>query len=503
MINFKIERLLIVSQIILIVFSLQLEANSILDSAAEFTKQRMKLLKIVNRNYGIANKVDREFLKSSIRDFRLSYDKLNRSLLDPFELYQLQFQLRMTNGLLKKYIDYEYKENRLNKKERSALYSEAHFLNKNGDKNFLSPKTNPPIEGPTDNSFPLSYWEKNKDFYNYTFVGDAVLFRGLLLKSGDAIFNYTTQRPVGIFTSVGEQQSVFPHVSMVIIFQTPKGRLPLVADVFKNGVRLIPLHHFLSDKLLLYSEIFRFKNPPANFESLLDAAGRKLVSQTRPYDLLGLSNRNALGCPELIDFVFELIDQSPFVLRDIIKDTIYQNVLKFGKFERKFLMPNDIMFDYRYQYVGYLDNTPPIKDIIINDLLVNYFRETMDKKSVKVKKGFILKFITQTVEKMSDAKTILGQLLLKTNGFNNDNFPVGDLGLIGAVGVVDLSFSSAMSSCTNPYNHSQKSECNIYLEKLLEGKISEEQLSILWWRNEGKLKALIQKEVSMFNNLFE
>lgn len=488
----------------LLLSSLVGKANVVLPAdISVFEIKRRDLTNSLSRVNGQSTSVNVTVLLDKIEAMKSAYGKIQRKSHNPLDLYQVQFQLRLANSLLKNYLDYEYKENRLSKVQRSEILYQAQLFDKRGYKAHLSPQKSPSFKGISGPSYPLDYWAKESEYYNYTFKGDAVLFRNLLIKSGDVIFNYTTQKPVGIFTAVGEKQNVFPHVSLVVFFQTPKGRLPLVMDVYKQGMRLIPLHHFLTNDFFVYSEVFRQKNRPLDFENRLDQAGRLLMSKVYPYDLIGALDRNALSCPEMIDYLLELTNQKRLEFHDQIKESIYKNVLKFGYFERKFLMPNDIFFDDRYEYVGYLDSTPPIKEIITNDLLIEVFRGSMDKKVVKDTKGFLLQLITDTIQKMRDRQSMVGSLLLKSNGFDNNNFPVGDNGLIGAVGVVDLSFQSAMMACTDPYNHSPSGVCNNYLEKLLESGLSEEQFSVLWWRNNKELHRLINNEVGIFNNLFE
>ncbi len=479
-------------------------ANNPQSSLQAFVEARKSLVALIQRPNVRNESVNWNIILERLKAVQISYSQINRQKLTPYDLYNAQTQLRITNTLIKKYLDHEYKENRLSKVQRQDILYQAHFYDKNTPINYLSPQKAPSSEGQNGPSLSITELESETEYYNYNFKNDSVLFRGLEFRSGDVLFNYTTQRPEGIFTAVGENQSVFPHLSVVIFLKTLRGKLPLVLDIYTYGARLIPLHHFLSKKHVLFTEVFRFKNPPTDWVKKLDDATRLIISEPRRYDLLGdRTERKALGCTELLDFLFELMNLPSITLKDKIKSTIYKNILKFGYFPQTFLMPNDILFDGRFKFVGYLDNNPNLSDIIVNDLVVNQFRRFLETKSVKNNPGTFLKLTVTAINKMKNTDTIFGKFLLFSNKFNEDNFPVGDPGLIGAVGVVTLSLGTALNSCTNYYQQSNPSPCNIYLEELLVPPLTEDQFSIQWWRNEKKLRTLIESETSIFNNLFK
>lgn len=93
-------------------------------------------------------------------------------------------------------------------------------------------------------------------------------------------------------------------------------------DIYKQGIRLIPLHHFLTNNLFTYAEIFRQKNPPLDIENLLDKTGRILTSKVYPYVLVGTLDRKALSCPEMIDYMFELTNQKRLKFHDQFKESM-------------------------------------------------------------------------------------------------------------------------------------------------------------------------------------
>lgn len=476
------------------------------DPLLVFKNKRTSISSLISK-LNLRNKqIDWPNLISKHLEMQKAYAQINRLETLPSDLYNAQFQFRVTNALFQKFVENELIENRISQLQKSEIYSQLFLFENNPLKStypeYLSPKLFPDTDADGGPTYPLSYWESIPVYYKYSFQGDELYFRGRWIKSGDVLLNIPSQRPVGIFTSVGEKQSVFPHASIVIFFQTKKGSLPLVLDVFKNGVRLVPLHQFLNPKHISYTELFRFSNPPLDFSTKLDQAARVVLSQKRSYDLTGDPlDRNSLGCPELIDYLLELMGQSKLTMKDKIKSTIYSNILKLGYFSKKFIMPDDILYDGRFVYTGYLDNNFSLKDYIINELLVYQFRNNFDTKIVKEEPNLLLSVTKFVSKEMHSSTSMFSKLLLKLNQIDDGNFPSGDPNLIGAVGVVDLSLKAAMNSCTHYFKNASSSACHDYLVSLL-SRFSEEKFSIDWWRKENKLKLLLEKEAGLFNSLF-
>ncbi len=489
-------------------FSLKDDDQALYNSIALFKKQRKVLtdhIRSLKRSKENTNR-DWSTLANMIHNMKDSYARIPRVNTDSELLHDVQFQLRLTNSLLRSFLEGEHGRKRLSGQKLNELLYEAQLFSYDfKNKFYLSPSLTPPIKGVKGPNLPLKYWSEKPEYYNYTFddkTGE-VLFRGLNLSSGDLILNYTTQKPDGLFTAISERQNIFSHISMIVFFQTSQGRLPMVIDVAQSGVRLIPLHHFLSPDLLIYAEIFRHKDPPPHFEVQLDIATKKITRQPHPYNLSESENSGAFTCPEAIQYIFNLIGQEPILKKERIKDSIYKNILRFGSFRQTYLMPSDFIYDGRFEYVGYLDNSPPLEDTIVQDVMMDLFREKMDSKVVKSDKGTLLKLSQWAIKSMYDPNSKMGLFLMKTNDFTPETLPVGDANLIGAVGAVDIAFSTAMINCTYRYKNRAPSPCFLMIESLLSQNFSEERFSVGWWRGHVSLRRLVDKELHIFNKFFE
>ena len=434
------------------------------------------------------------------------YAQIDRSTVEPSILFDAQFQLRFLNSKLKSLLLEKNNQDHLSLEIIKEVENKAQIYNEYSQNEYRSPRLSPPVEGVSGISYPIEHWAKEKDYYNYTFIDNEIYFRGLRLRSGDLVFNHTSDKPSGMFTAITEKQSVFSHTAMIVILTTKLGRLPLVMDVYERGIRLIPLHHFFGPKIINYAEVFRLKNPPRNLEFQLEQIVRKLVLEDHPYDLVGTEDRKALSCAELIPYVLELLGLNKVQLKNQIQENIYNNILKLGFFERRYMTPNDILYDHQIKYVGYVDNAPPLEEIIVGNIIIDLFREKMDQKIINTNtsnKSFMRKMTELTIDKMRDQNSFVGRTLLNMNGFKYNTFPVGDLGLLSAINELDYIFGNAMTKCIEYDGIRDNNYCYDLVHELMTHKIKEEEFFLNTWRGNSLLRNVINLELSEFNEYFE
>ncbi len=345
-------------------------------------------------------------------------------------------------------------------KDRQEIEFEAQILNEHKQKFYRLPRKSLPIEGVKGSDWPLSRWESDKEFYNYQFEGDEVLFRGLRLRSGDVFLNHPIEKPVGIFTAISEKRTVFSHGAMIVFIHNKWGRLPVVVDLHERGIRAVPLHHYFGSKVIGYGEVFRMQNTARDFEFQIDRAVKELMRVEHPYDLTGSEDRKALSCVEMISYVLELMGEPKLQMTNQIRDNIYKNILRLGKLsQQKFQTSNDVLLDSRFSYVGYIDNTQSLEVQLSNELLLDLFREKMDQKIMKNSKSLSRLFGEIAIDQVRNKKSLFGGFILGLTGFTRETFPVGDPGLLTAVNAIDNIFAKAMDRCLGPDKFKKTSLC--------------------------------------------
>jgi hypothetical protein len=445
-----------------------------------------------------------ELLRQNIRQLKSTYAELYRSNLETEWLYEAQFQLRFVNSQIRKILIELVKKGKFSRGKQQIVELEAQILNWKDQSLFKSPKKSLPIQGVKGSDWPLSRWEKDKEFYQYNFDGDDILFRGLRLRSGDVLLNHPVEKPVGIFTAISEKRSVFAHAAIIVVLRNKLGRLPVVVDIHERGVRAVPLHHFLSPEVIGYGEIFRLQNTTAHFEVQVDQAIRLAMSEEHPYDLTGSEDRKALSCTELVSYFLELIGQEKLEMKDQIADKIYHNILRFGRLDyQKFQAPNDVFMDSRFQYIGYIDNTQALEIQVSNEVLLDLFREKMLEKIVASQKSLSRVFGEVAIDQVRNRYSLFGGFILGATGFKRENFPVGDPSLLTAVNAIDHSFNKAMTRCLGLAERKNPSVCFRQLNKSLADGLEKNDYSIHRWKSELPLRVATNSELREFDQMFE
>ncbi len=447
---------------------------------------------------------DYEKILESIRSLKNEYLLINRKTLDPEWLYNAQFQIRFLNQKLHVLLQQKLTLKQISVEQKQSIEYEAQILNSANQKLYKSPQKSIPIFGVKGSDWSLSKWINDKEFYNYMYEDDEVVYRGLRLRSGDIILNHPIEKPVGIFTAISDTRSVYSHGAMIIFYKSKWGRLPIVVDVHERGIRAVPLHHYLGSKVIGYGEIYRYESPPENFEQKLDKAVKVLMSKPHPYDLTGSEDRRALSCVEMISFLLELIGEPKIELKHKISDNIYKNILRFGKLNyQKFQMPNDVFEDERFKYIGYVDNTLSLENLIANEVLLDLFREKMENKIVKRGKDLERTFGEIAIREMRNKYSFLGYFLLQATGFDRSNFPAGDPGLLTAVNSIDTIFANVMNRCLNLNKNGKQSSCYKSLNNFIKNRIHTlNNYSIHDIKSDVYIRVTMDIQLSSFDQLF-
>lgn len=423
-------------------------------------------------------------LRNHWRDLKNSYAKLDRTTTKADLLYEAQFQLRFANRHLKTVLSKLSQKGLLKQNEQKQIEMEAHLLDDWSQSFYRSPQKTLPIDGIGGSDWPLSRWENDKEFYKYTFEGDEVVFRGLRLKSGDILLNHPIEKPEGLFTALSEERSVFAHAAVIVFLNKKWGRLPVVVDVHERGIRAVPLHHYLGARVVGYAEVYRFREELTRLAERSEKAAIALMSEEHPYDLTGTEDRKALSCTEMVSFFLELMGEEKMPLGGMFKEAIFKNILRFGKMENQLVqVPNDVFRDARFKYVGYIDNTQTLSIQVINEVLMDLFREKMEYHIAKSRKDLGRLFGEIAIAQIKNRRSVFGGFILGLTGFNRENFPVGDPGLLTAVNAIDFSFKGAMERCLGLQKTFNGSNCEKRLRQWLRKGVARDNYSIHEWKS--------------------
>ena len=318
------------------------------------------------------------------------------------------------------------------------------------------------------------------------------------------MLNHTTGKPVGIFTAIAEQRSLYSHGAMIVILNRKWGRLPVVVDIHERGIRAVPLHHFLGPKVLAYGEIYRMVQRPTEMLVRLQKAFELLTSEEHPYDLTGSEDRKALSCVETLSYIFELAGEQKIEIRSRIQDAIYANILRFGRLDYQYMqMPNDVLLDERFEFLGYIDNVQSIEHQVSNEIFLDLFREKMMQKKVKTRKDLARFFGEIAIDQIRNERSFLGGFLLGVTGFNRENFPAGDKGLLAAVNAIEHVFNKAMTRCLSADRFGKSTLCRRVLQISAGQGAAAYDYSIHRWKSEWKLRSAADKELTEFEQMFE
>jgi hypothetical protein len=445
--------------------------------------------------------------RTAIEAMRNAYLAIDRKSIETEYWYEAQFLLRFVNIKLKRTLaEFELKD-KISDNDRETLEYISQILSHKNQNFYRSPQKAIPIYGVQGSDWPLSRWEDDPEFYNYEYDNDGnLLYRGLKLKSGDVLLNHPIEKPVGIFTAINEKQSVFAHAAMIVILNRKHGKLPVVVDVHERGVRAVPLSHFLSSQVISYAEVFSFTNASEDFNIQLDESITQLLKENHPYDLSGSNDRAALSCTELISYILELTHQAPLEMKNKIKNPIYVNILRLGKIEQQYLqVPNDVFQDSRFILKGYIDNPLSFNELLINEVLLDLFKEQMAEGIIKSSKSLSRFFGEIAIDQIHNHKSFLGGFILGLTGFNRENFPVGDRGLLSAVNAIDNTFYNAEEKCLEKKDKFFKKENNCFKflaeHQNLGNEIS--AFSIFNLKNNIELRATVRKELKKFYTMFD
>lgn len=438
------------------------------DPLQSFVSARKTFIDALTRRSGPPDESHWRELHNKLEAFQNSYRQLPRTGLDAERLYAAQFDLRFVNLKLRRFLQKWQTHGQISIATQQSFENHAHLLGSQNQTEYVAPRKTLPIEGVRGSDWPLARWAKQKEFYRYQFEGDELLFRGFRLRSGDVILNHPMEKPGGLFTALFEERGLYAHSAVLVFLRGPWGRLPAVIDVHERGVRAVPLHSYFDSKVLSFGEIYRWRNRPADFESRLPSAVQKLMAVEHPYDLTGSEDRKALSCLEMVDYLWELADLEGIKLESLIKAPIFKNLLRFGKIEKALVpMPNDIVRDPRFEFVGAFDNGLDARALIVNEVYIDLFREAMVTRVAKENQDLYKIFTYVLISQMRSKRSLFGGFLLRATGFNRQNFPAGDPGVLSAVNAIEFFLGRAIDECLNPRLKSLKNSCYRELQRTL------------------------------------
>jgi hypothetical protein len=174
---------LVISSLIVLIYS-QISFGSI-DSgitAADFERVQKKLVQQISAFAKEPDSSAKLQLIDLIESLKASYAQIDRRATDVEDLYEAQFRVRLANAQLRTTLTQLLKSQRIPQDVKNEIEYHAQTISSAKQPYFRSPKKALPIEGVKASDWPLKRWESDRDFYNYTFDGEDVLYRGLRLK---------------------------------------------------------------------------------------------------------------------------------------------------------------------------------------------------------------------------------------------------------------------------------------------------------------------------------
>lgn len=218
-------------------------------------------------------------------------------------------------------------------------------------------------------------WTRLPGMDEYKTTANGVRLRNIDLEPGDMVLVDLNQIFDGVNTSFGEPRSQFTHQGVVVFLERDGKRIPAMFEIHGGGLRLVPLHRYLSPAFITYGEVHRLKDKhkrPDNWWAELSRTVERLLATQMGYDFQvreipegGLElmldrNQLAVVCSSLPDVIFKTLGVPVHVEPSALNPGVIPNLRRFGLGELAdrghYLTPTDFRRSEDFRRVGVIDN---------------------------------------------------------------------------------------------------------------------------------------------------
>jgi hypothetical protein len=231
----------------------------------------------------------------------------------------------------------------------------------------------------------------------------------------------------GLYTAALGPASFASHMGVFAVLQAGERRFPAVIEIYRNGLRAVPLSVFLSPSFCSYVEVYRLDEIGPAHQLRINVLAVKLLNEVKGYSFLaaGEEEPGYLYCTGVFNKMLESLGIEPIETKSYCyNDKMNENLTSLGYSCHSVLTPVDIAVDSRVQFIGVLDNGRFDLEIsrfaAIHDLAKH-----MSEFDLNVDKLPFMYYVYDWAIAQVEAGTYLGRVLLLANGFTTENFPRG------------------------------------------------------------------------------
>lgn len=296
-----------------------------------------------------------------------------------------------------------------------------------------------PIKPIIASKWNFARWSKLDTFSKYFFTDSGgVTYRNVELRPGDLLITSLNRDPDGLYTSIPRPASFSAHAGFFVILSKGGKKFPSVLEVHEHGVRAIPLNQFLDKSFTSYVELYRLPEVKGSHFDTINHYGIELMDTIYGYNFNTVDDDpRFLGCTEICNVFFKKIGLEPISMKSFYKNKkIVENFELLGFSYKEVLNPMDFVKDSRTKLVGIFDNGQFYSDVaryagVMN--AVGYFStQNLSNNNMPV-----MYLINCWGIKHIRKKSILGIIFRIAEGFNENNFPKGAIGVIGLVQILE------------------------------------------------------------------
>ncbi len=299
-----------------------------------------------------------------------------------------------------------------------------------------------PIPPVKKTKFGWDVWSRDRTlslpFYDYW---KGILYlRGLELKSGDMLItDQNMPDGDGVFTSITKEPRLGSHIGFLAFLEVGEDVFPAVIEIHEFGLRAVPLNVFVGPDFSNYIEVFRARNPPADWARTISNVGLPFLKEPHSYNLWGNEDdARYLTCATTALHLLRRTGAPCPIRRSVVEDQglLRANLALLGYHPDKLLMPCDFVKDSQFEFVGALDYLR-VKTNMVSEMMGNHMAYLLKNYRVDAStfpQGF--KMNRWGLDEMAKGSWA-GRAFIRWYGFNENNLPSGPRDLMAIFKVME------------------------------------------------------------------
>lgn len=348
-------------------------------------------------------------------------------------------------------------------------------------------------------SWTYEKWSEDEEFSRYaTDSLGRIYYRGHFFEPGDIVVVNQNVDIEGSFSVLTSGPAHLTHSGIYVEMIRAGKRYPAIAEVHRIGIRLVPLHIYLSPDFINYGEIYKVKESEgAPWKLKVKAVMQKLTSSPHGYnfyaDVQYSQNDKYLTCTQLVKLTIQRAGLSSYAPPECpITPTVQDVLKKVGlTYTSSALTPTSFTKDPMVELAGAFDSGTYLLNLKKETVLYR-FNDKINKFGFNID-GFQQQLFYRVIKYNLDGKLpIIGNLLTKIiGGFNDNNLPIGPSKLMALILPLDKKVSKAFK------------QVELYISPTIENYFKKNHpFSFYDYYNSSKIQTLLNKHLTSFDAIF-